>query len=494
MNWLPCFNHRKRPDLGVLLVGVLLVASCASPAGQSAGGPTSAAATPSALPPTVAVPTVAVPTAIVPAASATPAAPTVAASLTPSPTATATRPTATPAPVVTATPVPTPDIIGLDGTLVLYTALTAIRPNVDPNTYWDPHYGFKTWPPLAFVDPAVFDPIYGQRVNMSGDIQMFFFDRRAQASPDGRYILVPGLHSYPEYDVAGTGTWLLDLGAGEARQLLPDGVVATWSPASDAITYIDGGVLYTLSIAPGAAPQPLLADDKLWSIYAKWSPAGDVIAVLSVTPPAETVPYDPRYFADLMLVPVDGAPPRRLNTPEYFGVEYVSEQIAWSPDGQYLLAMNRVYDLAGTLVSPEYDGAVDWLPGGNRLLLSGRNGIDVITIAGEVLAHVDDRYSHTWALSHDGRRLAYVYGQWPDGRPGVAVYDLESDERWEVYAGGGSPIRWSADDSRIILGTYQVQNGERPQIITLSATPGGAEPQLLLDYAQLIEVVAWPSP
>ncbi len=467
---------------GVLLVWlVLAVAGCAPPAGESAGGPTSAAAAPSALPAAT-------------VASATPAAPTVAASLTPSPTATATRPTATPAPVVTATPVPTPDIIGLDGTLVLYTALTAIRPNVDPNTYWDPHYGFKTWPPLAFVDPAVFDPIYGQRVNMSGDIQMFFFDRRAQASPDGRYILVPGLHSYPEYDVAGTGTWLLDLGAGEARMLLPDGVVATWSPASDAITYVDGGVLYTLSVAPGAAPQPLLADDKLWSIYAKWSPAGDAIAVLISTEPDTADANNPRYFADLMLVPVDGAPPRRLNTLEYFGMEYVSEQIAWSPDGQYLLAMNRVYDLAGTLVSPEYDGAVDWLPGGNRLLLRGNNGIDVITIAGEVLAHVDDRYSYTWAVSHDGRRLAYIYDQRPDGTPGIAVYDLVSDERWEVYAGGGSPIRWSADDSRLILGIEQREGVMRPQIITISAAPGGAEPQLLLDYAQLIEVVAWPSP
>ncbi len=468
---------------GVLLLWIVLAgAGCASPAADNAAdGATGAATAPPALPATATVAT----------ASATPAAPTVAAS--PSPTPTATRPTATPAPVITATPVPTPDIIGLDGTLVLYAVLTAIRPNVDPNTYWDPHYGFKTWPPLPFVDPAVFDPIYGKRQNMS-DIQMFFFDRRAHASPDGRYILVPGLHSYPEYDVAGTGTWLLDLAAEEARLLLPDGVVATWSPASDAITYVDGGVLYTLSVAPGAAPQPLLADDKLWSIYAKWSPAGDVIAVFSVTPPAETVPYDPRYFADLMLVPVAGGPPRRLNTLEVFGMEYVSAQIAWSPDGQYLLAMNRVYDLAGTLVSPEYDGGVKWLPGNEGLLVRCGETFDIITIAGETVANIDDRCGHEWAAAHDGRRLAYVYGQPFAGTGGVAVYDLASGERWDVYAGFGSPIRWSADDSRIILGTYELQNGERPQIITVSAAPDGAGPQLLLDYAQLIEVVAWPLP
>jgi len=109
-----------------------------------------------------------------------------------------------------------------------------------------------------------------------------------------------------------------------------------------------------------------------------------------------------------------------------------------------------------------------------------------------VLAHVDDRYSYTWAVSHDGRRLAYIYDQRPDGMPGIAVQDLESGKSWDVYASAGSPIRWSADDSRLILGVEQREGIMRPQIITISAAPDGAEPQLLLDYAQLIEVVPFP--
>lgn len=479
MTRLTRFNRFTKLDLSILLAcWLLIMAGCASP-----GAGESATAT---APPAVAA---AEGTPTPPPATTTAAPPTVPPTSTATPTPT--RPTATPAPIITATPPPTPVLVGLDNTLVLYTALTAIRPNVDPNAYWDPHYGFKTWPPLPFVDPTVFDPLYGKRVNM-GEISMFFMNFRAHASPDGRYVIVPGLHSYPDYGVAGTGTWLLDLAAEEARQLLPDGVIATWNPTSDAITYVDGGALYTLSVAPGATPQPLLADENLWPLYAKWSPNGDTIAVLISTESDQTDPDNPRYFAGLWLVPVDDAPPRQLATLEVHGVEYVSRQIAWSPDGQYVLAMNEVYDLAGNRVSPEYGGGVTWLPQGSRLLRRGSNGLDIITVAGEVVAHIADNYSNNWVFSHDGRRLAYVRGELPEAPFTVAVHDLESGESWDVRAGSASPIRWSADDSRLILGVYELQNGERPQIITVSAAPGGASEQLLLDYAELIEVVDMP--
>ena len=471
-----CF---KRLQSYIALAGLLLAAGCAtSGTGESAI-------------------TVTAPTAIV-AVEGTPAPPTATSTPTSSPasptstaTPTPTRPTATPAPIITATPPPTPVLVGLDNTLVLYTALTAIRPNVDPNTYWDPHYGFKTWPPLPYVDPAVFDPLYGKRENMGGDIDMFFMDRRAHASPDGRYVLVPGLHaSPPEYGVAGTGTWLLDLAAGEARQLLPDGVIATWSPAGDAITYVDGGALYTLSVAPGATPRALLTDENLWPLFAKWSPNGDTIATLISTEPDTTDPNDTRYFVGLWLVPVDGAPPRPLSKLEVFGMEYASQQVAWSPDGQYLLALNDVYDLDGNRVSPDFTTAVTWLPEGSRLLTQD---MDIITVAGELVTDLDDaRTFAEWAFSHDGRRVAVFRGDTSDGPFHLAVYDLASGENWDVRDRPPGIVRWSADDSRLILGVYELQNGERPQIVTVSAAPGGAGEQLLLDYAQLIEVVEYP--
>ena len=381
---------------------------------------------------------------------------------------------------------PTPTAVApVANTLLLYTTTAAGQSG---QAYW----AFRTLPTLPRLDPAAFDALYGADQGMP-DFSMFFADFRPQLSPDGRYVVVPGLHSYPEYGVEGTGTWLLDLVAGEARQLLPDGVIATWSPASDAITYVDGGALYTLSVAPGATPQPLLTDENLWPLFAKWSPAGDSIVTLISAETDESDPFNPRFFAGLWLVPVDGSPPRLLTTLEMFAVEYVSDQIAWSPDGRYVLAMNAVYDLEGTLVSPEYDGAVEWLPEGERLMLWGGNGLDVITVAGEVVTHIDDLYSDTWAFSHDGRRLAYVRREQPEEGPvAVAVFDLESGDRWDARAGSAWPIRWSADDNRLILGVYERQMGGRPQIVSVSAAPDGAPEKLLLDYAELIEVVEYP--
>ncbi len=95
-------------------------------------------------------------------------------------------------------------------------------------------------------------------------------------------LLVPGLASYPEHGVEGTGTWRVDLTAKTARRLLPGGVSATWNPAGDAITYADGDTLFTLSTAEGATPEPIFQHPDLWDIYAKWSPDGQWIA--AVTP------------------------------------------------------------------------------------------------------------------------------------------------------------------------------------------------------------------
>lgn len=461
--------------LGLLFASLSLITAACASSGVGQDAPTATA--PAAIIAAENTPTSPPPTATAPQ-------PTTTATATATPTPT--QPTPTPLPLITATPPPTPDIIGLDNTLVLYTALTAIRPTDDPLTYWDPYYGFKTWPPLPFVDPTVFDTHYGKRAQMS-EISMFFFDHRAQASPDGRYVLVPGLPSYPGYGVEGTGTWLLDLAAEEARQLLPDGVIATWNPAGDAITYVGSGALYTLNVAPGATPAPLLADENLWPLFAKWSPAGGTIATLIHATPDTTDPDSPRYFAGLWLVPVDGAPPRQLNTLEVYGIEYASDQVAWSPDGQYLLAMNAVYDLDGDRVSPQFTTAVTWLPEDSRLLTQE---MDIITVSGELVADLDDAHTLAdWAFSHDGRRVAVTRGETPDGPYHVTVYDLASGERWDARAGSASPIRWSADDSRLILGIYELPNIERPQIVTVSAAPGGAAEQLLLDYAELIEVV-----
>ena len=244
--------------LGLLFASLsLITAACASSGvGQDAPTATAPAAiiaaenTPTSPPPTATAPQ--------PTATSTTAPPTA--------TSTTTPPTATPAPAPTLPP-------RVANTLLLYTTAVA-----DPSgqAYW----AFRTLPPLSQLDPAGFDTLYGPYDSLA-DFSMLFADLSPQLSPDGQTLLVPGLAGYAEQGIAGTGTWLVDRATGATRQLLPRGVSATWSPGSDAITYVEGTTLYTLSTAAGATPQPLFEDPNLWNLYAKWSPDGQWIAAVS---------------------------------------------------------------------------------------------------------------------------------------------------------------------------------------------------------------------
>ena len=401
---------------------------------------------------------------------------------------TPTPPTATPTDVPP--PQPTPTLVPVNDNLVLYAKVVAVQTSPDPSDLWERHYAFRTLPELPFLPPSIFDVFYGKADGM-GDIGMFFFDFRPQPSPDGRYVLVPGLVSYPEYGIEGTGTWLLDLQMGETRKLLPDGVIATWSPTSDAITYVKDGTLYTFDIAAGATPNPLLQDKKLWPLYAKWSPDGRTIATLISIHSDPTSSEDPQYFAAPWLVPVNGEPARQLPVLEIFGTEYVSEQMSWSPDGQYLLVHNKIYDMDGNLVSPDYNAGVRWLPNDARLLAHG-NGLWIVTIAGEPIAQISAPSTQDWAFSHDGRFLAYAHKA-ADEASSIVVYDLKEGASRTVLQHSASPIRWSADDRSLILGTYGGDPSARPQITIVGVDPPD-EGKVLIDYAELIEVVAYPPP
>jgi len=460
---------------------ILALAGCASPAPEAGNAPSSPAATAAtAARPTIAPSMTAAATPTIPSSETATSAPTMTAR----PTATI-RPTNTPPPTSTTV---APEAAGLEGTLLLYATVVDMRnsPNRPASvSTLDDYYAFRTWPPLPFLDPAVFDVFYGERERMN-PIGLFFYNFRPHLSPDGRYVLLPGLTSYPDYGVEGTGTWLLDLEAGAARQLLPDGEIATWSPAGDAITYVDGDTLYTLSVAEGAEPKPIFQHDNLWSLYAHWSPDGQWIAAVS------SVQHEPAgaersdVTLTYWLVPAAGGPARELTVQEDFAMEYATYEMSWSPDGQYLLMRNEVFDLDGNQVSPERSGGLDWLPNDTRLLMNDRDGVRIVTIAGEKVARISDTFADEWEFSHDGRRLAYTQGE-GDAQV-TAVYDLERGESEVVYSGSGSPLRWSADDSQLLMGDYR---DGRYRVIAVRAAPGG-EVRTILENAELAEVVPYP--
>jgi len=177
-----------------------------------------------------------------------------------------------------------------------------------------------------------------------------------------------------------------------------------------------------------------------------------------------------------------------LTTQAAGAIEYVSTDISWSPDGQFLLARNRVFDLAGNLLSPDYPGRVDWLPDESTLLSNSNDGLRILTIAGEEIARISEGYfNEAWAFSRDGRQLAYALPRDEVGMA-VAVYDLDRGENRVIGVVPGALnmdlLRWSADDTQLIAGVF-LETGH--EIWTLAAEPGGATERLLED-AELIEV------
>ena len=453
--------------LGLLFASLsLITAACASSGvGQDAPTATAPAAiiaaenTPTSPPPTATAPQ--------PTATSTTAPPTA--------TSTTTPPTATPAPAPTLPP-------RVANTLLLYTTAVA-----DPSgqAYW----AFRTLPPLPQLNAAIFDTLYGPRDNLN-DFSMFLANFRPQLSPDGQSLLVPGLASYPEYDVAGTGTWLIDLTTGAARQLLPDGVIATWSPASDAITYVAGTTLYTLSTTAGATPQPLFEEPNLWPLYAKWSPDGRWIAAMSGVQDEATGDVTFTYW----LVPPDGGPARQFARRVSLVGEFNATEMSWSADGQFLLAHNFVYDLEGNQLLPTETGGLTWLPDRTQLLQRG-NGLRFLNVAGEDVDFVEqsaDQWPIEWAFSRDGRRLAFSLSPTDGGIP-LAIHEVENGQTEIV---GVIPdafyvfeLHWSGEDATLLV---TADHGEaRYDIWTLPTAPNSTAERLIAD-AILIEAV--PSP
>ena len=384
----------------------------------------------------------------------------------------------TPSPTMSSSTAPSVLNRSLDGTLLLYT------------TYTDNGYrAFKTWPTLTFLDPAVFDVLYGER-QYADDMSLFFLDFTPKLSPNSRYVLVPGLASYPIGSIKGTGTWLIDLELGEARQLLPDGRFATWNPASDAIAYVEDATLYTLSIAEEAEPQPIFQHSDLWTQYAHWSPDGQWIAALTSSREG-TDEYETGYAATYWLVPPDGGPARELTTQDAGAIEYCSCDMSWSPDGQYLLVRNRVFDLTGQLLSPDadYAGRVNWLPYDSQLLMNSAEGLSIITIAGEEADRISDSGAGAWDFSHDGRRLAYTQST-EEGLRRLVVYDLHENKAQTIQPVTGAPLRWSTDDSHLLMSVYR---DNRVQIVAISLESNGEE-VALVDEGLLIEVVPYVPP
>ncbi len=236
--------------------------------------------------------------------------------------------------------------ISQDATLILYTDMQ------------DGNWALKAYPDsLAFTE-TVFDAFYGPVARMEDARQYTSFNFGPQLSPNGRYLLLPGVGGYSgpgsgaPPDAENVGLWFVNLQTDEVRQLLPRAKVFTWSPYGDHITYVDGDTLYILSVAEGAEPQPLFTHPDLWTLYARWSPDGSTIATMTTALGERDENDYPEIIDTYWLVDVISGEATAIATRPGFAIEHVAEEMSWSPTGRYLLVRNEVFDLNGqTLLS-----------------------------------------------------------------------------------------------------------------------------------------------
>ncbi len=405
---------------------------------------------------------------------------------TPTMTQTATAvPTTTPQPTDTAVPSPTtfptatPETaVTLDDTLILYAAIQ------------DNNWALKTYPYYSAFSEDVFDHFYGMEPHTEVDMYTRF-NFGPQLSPNGRYLLLPGIGGYGGHN---NGSWFINLQTGEARQLLLKPKVATWSPYGDQITYVDGDTLYRLSVAEGAEPQPLFTHPNLNKLYARWSPDGSTIAALTF----EQGPLDnagnPELTDRYWLVDAASGQARELAARPGFAMEYVAEEMTWSPTGRYLLMRSQVFDKDGQQLPLEFSGVAKWLPaskqieisGQEPLLVNGYDGLTIMTIEGEELARISDAFVSNMAFSNDGRFLAYLN---PHDETNLIIFDLESQETWPL---GPIPpnifsLQWSGNDDYLLLDA-----GGRTSPIWALAVESGSQVQVVVAEGTLI--TAFPMP
>jgi len=407
---------------------------------------------------------------------------TTAPTKTPQPQPTATTQTLlSPTPTSTAKPQPIPI---LDDTVILVATIQ--------NEYW----AIKTFPPHPGLNADVFDQFYGRQVQMEDVRRYTQFNFGPQLSPNGRYLLLPGVGGYggAEYGVEYTGLWLVNLQTDEARQLLPQAKIATWSPYGDHITYVDGDTLYTLSMAAGAEPEPLFTNPNLSGLYARWAPDGSTIATITT----ELGELDETGYPELKdtfwLVDVASKQVTELAQRPGLAIEHVADEMIWSPTGRYLLVRNQVFDLNGQQLSPDLMGGARWLPvtellqasEQELLLVNGRSGLSIMTITGEEVAHITDEFVNIWAFSHDGRFLAYLD---PITESYLFVFDLQSyqTQRLPTTSVNVQSLHWSGHNDFLLL------DDEHPNspIWALSLQPG-SRPQVVIEKGTLIDALPAP--
>ncbi|HKV86180.1 MAG TPA: S9 family peptidase [Ktedonobacterales bacterium] len=275
--------------------------------------------------------------------------------------------------------------------------------------------------------------------------------------------------------------WLVETREGAQPRELATGALSDdcprWSPDGATLAFCsrreDGDAgkpqLYVVPAAGGAPHRICAVPNGVAEI--EWSPDGARIAFLSVDGEAsKTEPRvnEPDLHQRLWTVSRDGDTPQTVTPANVTIWRY-----AWSPDSRSF----AVYFSTGPNETDWYRGQLGMLPASGGAIRQ--------------IAELS-RQAAALAWSHDGRRLAYVLGEWSD-RP------LVGGDIYEVAIDGGDPrnvtpdiecspswVAWSPDDGALL---YAAWDGLTSQI---GLVDGATLERRVLSRDFLVGDRAWP--
>jgi Tol biopolymer transport system component len=237
-------------------------------------------------------------------------------------------------------------------------------------------------------------------------------------SPDGARLAFSARSGGPSsvFVVQSDGTQLRSLATGRSPSWSPDGTRIAYSAPQDGdeeifVAGLDGSDPKRLTTHPGRDTTP------------RWTPDGRQIAFASGRSDSSRL-QGVEYGSEIHLMNADGSDARALTAHNACGLANESEG-----------KLNRL-------------GQADWAPDGRRLLYrAGVCKFDcrvcVIDLAtGGVSPLVNERMVSTFALSPDGRSVAYSWNRQ------IIVMDLETGARRPLVQDAWGPA-WSRDGGRI---------------------------------------------
>lgn len=323
---------------------------------------------------------------------------------------------------VTVALTPSDPILGNPSPTLFPSATPPNSEHTVPNTtiLYSRDCGLYALPPLPALDKPEMRTVYKGLTNCD-DFGAFLVGYAPILSPDYKQLIVIGPYE----------TWLANLETGALRKLFSSKVAATWSPVSDAITYAMDERLYRLDRAQEAKPKVLFQQSGLVPLFARWSPDGNWIAVASMNQTNGN--GDPQMT--IWVVPAAGGNARPLGTIPVPAMEWVPQDLQWSPDSQTIgTSFGWFLSLDGTKRPvADLESVAWWVPAQARKLIGNQ---------------VDPK----WSFSHDGRRLAWLEPK--DGVFQIVTIDI-STRAQELIGAISAPyalmVRWSSDDRWMVV-------------------------------------------